>query len=99
MTPRRPEKSAVIFLKRPPEYSDNLMEFWRRVMKRYYIKCRSGRIEYFDIIREIEDGYVVRLTRISDGNKKIIEESMTRHLFDICLKTGYIYKDDRAVVA
>jgi hypothetical protein len=61
-------------------------------MKRYCIKCRSGRTEFFDIIREIEDGFVVRLTRISDGSEKIIEESMTRHLFDICIKTGYIYE-------
>ncbi|MDR1288301.1 MAG: hypothetical protein LBK08_11895 [Treponema sp.] len=62
------------------------------VMKRYCIKSRGGRTEYFDIVREIEDGFIVRLTRISDGNEKIIEESMTKHLFDICLKTGYIYE-------
>jgi hypothetical protein len=61
-------------------------------MKRYCIKSRSGRTEYFDIIREIEDGFIVRLTRISDGSEKIIEESLTKHLFNICLKTGYIYE-------
>lgn len=62
-------------------------------MKRYCIKSRSGRTEYLDIVREIEDGFLIRLTRISDGNEKIIEESLTRHLFDICLKTGYIYEE------
>jgi hypothetical protein len=61
-------------------------------MKRYYIKCRSGRIEYIDIIRETGEEFIVRLTRRSDGNEKIIEESMSRHLFDICLKTGYLYE-------
>ncbi|MDR1106749.1 MAG: hypothetical protein LBL44_10365 [Treponema sp.] len=61
-------------------------------MKRYCIKSRGGRTEYFDIVREIEDGFIVRLTRISDGNEKTIEESLTKHLFDICLKTGYIYE-------
>jgi hypothetical protein len=66
--------------------------YWRIVMKRYYIKCRSGRIEFFDIIRENEEGFTVRLTRLSDGNEKIIEEFMSRHLFNICLKTGYIYE-------
>jgi hypothetical protein len=59
-------------------------------MKRYRVKCRSGRIEYIEIIKEIEDGYLVRLTRVNDGNTKISEETMTRHLFTICLKTGYI---------
>jgi hypothetical protein len=61
-------------------------------MKRYRIKCRPDHVEYFDIIEEIEDGYLVRLTRIYDGSEKISEETMTRHLFNICLKTGYIYE-------
>jgi hypothetical protein len=61
-------------------------------MKRYCVKGRSGRIEYFDILREIEDGFLIRLTRIIDGDERIIEEPMTRHLFNICLKTGYIYE-------
>ena len=60
------------------------------VKKRYCVKCRTDRVEYIDIIREIEDGYLIRLTRISDGNEKITEETMTRHLFNICLKTGFI---------
>jgi hypothetical protein len=61
-------------------------------MKRYYIKCRPGRIEFFDIIRETDEGFFIRLTRISDGNEKIIEESMSGHLFNMCVKTGYIYE-------
>jgi hypothetical protein len=61
-------------------------------MKRYHVKCRSGRIEYIDIIRETDEGFVIRLTRLSDGNEKIIEEPMARHLFNMCLKTGYIYE-------
>jgi hypothetical protein len=61
-------------------------------MKRYCIKCRTGRIEYIDITRETEDGFFVRLTRLSDGNEKIIDEFMSRHLFDMCVKTGYIYE-------
>ncbi|MDR2304971.1 MAG: hypothetical protein LBE10_10335 [Treponema sp.] len=67
-------------------------------MKRYCIKCREGKNEYLDIIRETEDGFLVRLTRIFDGNERIIEESMTRHLFEICVKTGYIYQADKAAV-
>jgi hypothetical protein len=51
-----------------------------------------GRIEYVDILRETEEGFFIRLTRLSDGNEKITEEFMSRHLFDICLKTGYIYE-------
>ena len=64
----------------------------RYKMKRYCIQCRAGKIEYFDIIAENDEGYEIRLTRISDGNEKIIDESMPRHLFNMCLKTGYIYE-------
>ena len=61
-------------------------------MKRYCVKCRTGRIEYFDIISEDDEGYMIRITRLSDGSEKIMEESMTRPLFDMCLKTGYIFQ-------
>ena len=61
-------------------------------MNRYCIKSREGKIEYFDILSENDDGLTIRLSRLSDGNEKIIEETMSRHLFNICMKTGYIYE-------
>jgi len=70
-------------------------------MRRYCIKCRSGRIEYFDILSENDNELTIRLYRISDGSEKIIEETMSRDLFNMCTKTGYIYEleMDTAVVA
>jgi len=68
-------------------------------MKRYCIKCRSGRIEYFDIISETDEAFNIRLTKLSDGSEKVIEESMSRTLFDICLQTGYIFKLEGATVS
>ena len=65
-------------------------------MKRYCIKCRAGRLEYFDIISENDNGFMIRLTRVSDGNERTVEETMTRHLFNICVKTGYIFELERA---
>ena len=61
-------------------------------MKRYCIKCRAGRIEFFDVIAKTDDGYRIRLTRLSDGNERIVEETLSRHLFKMCLSTGYIYE-------
>jgi len=61
-------------------------------VKRYCIKSRTGRVEYFDIISENEEGYKIRLTRINDGDEKVIEESMTRSLFDMCVQSGYIFQ-------
>jgi hypothetical protein len=61
-------------------------------MKRYCIKSQSGKIEYFDIVSENASEYRIRITKLSDGNEKVIEETMSRHLFDMCKKTGYIYE-------
>ena len=52
-------------------------------------------MEYFDILSESDDGYQVLLTRISDGNEKSGELFMSRHLFDLCFKTGYIFETER----
>jgi hypothetical protein len=48
-------------------------------------------VEYVDILKENEEGFMIRVTKIFDGYEKIIEESISRHLFELCLKTGYIY--------
>ena len=61
-------------------------------MKRYCIKSRTGKVEYFDIITENDEGYKIRLTRINDGNEKIIEEFMTHALFNMCVQSGYIFQ-------
>ncbi|MCL2006470.1 MAG: hypothetical protein FWG77_00130 [Treponema sp.] len=66
-------------------------------MKRYCIKCRSGRIEYFDIIGDTDDEYTIRLTRVSDGSEKTMVESMSKSLFQMCLKTGYVFELEQAV--
>jgi hypothetical protein len=41
---------------------------------------------------ENDEGYKIRITRINDGDEKIIEEFMTRSLFDICVESGYIFQ-------
>jgi hypothetical protein len=61
-------------------------------MKRYYVKNYIGRIEYFDILGEDDDEYRIRLTKINDGNEKIVESSISKELFMVCLTTGYIYE-------
>jgi len=61
-------------------------------MKRYCIKCETGRVEFLDVLRETEDGFMVRVIRVKDGYDKIIEEFLPHHLFEVCLKTGYLYE-------
>ena len=59
-------------------------------MKRYSVKCRDGKVEYFDILSENEESYRIRLTRLNDGEKRVFEDTMSKNLFDMCLKSGYI---------
>jgi len=59
-------------------------------MKRYNIKAVSGNTEYIDILKEMDNEYLVRFTRNNNGNIKTTEETITRHLFNICVQTGYL---------
>jgi len=68
-------------------------------MKRYCIKSRAGKIEFFDIKSENDEGYNIRLTRINDGDEKIIEEFMPRSLFDMCVQSGYIFQMEESDIS
>ncbi len=70
-------------------------------MKRYCIKCESGRVEFLDILRELDDSYLVRVVRVKDGWEKVIEETMSKSLFETCINTGYLYEasEEATVVA
>jgi hypothetical protein len=68
-------------------------------MKRYNVKCQPGKNEYVEILEETDDEYRVRFTRMNGGNEKTSEETITRHLFNICVQTGYLYQMETAVSA
>jgi len=59
-------------------------------MKRYSIRCLPGSTEYIDILKELDNEYLVRFTRNNNGHIKTTEETITRHLFNICVQTGYL---------
>ncbi|HKL87241.1 MAG TPA: hypothetical protein VJ861_12990 [Treponemataceae bacterium] len=59
-------------------------------MKNYCIKSNPGSTDYLSIISETDEGYMVRIYRDLDGYEKIIEEFMSRILFESCVRTGYL---------
>jgi hypothetical protein len=61
-------------------------------MKRYCIKCGGNQAAYFDILEQTADGYRVRITRISSGYEKTMDEFLDNRLFETCVKTGYIFE-------
>jgi hypothetical protein len=68
-------------------------------MKRYSIRCLPGSTEYIDILKELDNEYLVRFTRNNNGRKKTTEETITRHLFNVCVQTGYLNQMPEASVA
>jgi hypothetical protein len=68
-------------------------------MKRYCIKNEPGKIEFIDILRENDEGFLIRVTRIRDGYEKTSEDFMPRHLFNICVNTGYLYETKEAAAS
>jgi len=59
-------------------------------MRNFCIKTTAGAADYLAVMSENEDGLMVRIFRDMDGYEKIIEEFMSRSLFESCLRTGYI---------
>jgi hypothetical protein len=59
-------------------------------MKRYSVRSLPGQTEYIDILKETDSEFFVRFTRDNNGSVKTTEEVITRHLFNICVQTGYL---------
>jgi len=76
--------------------SDNQKRYGGIIMKRYCIRSREGKLEYFDIMSETDSEYKIRRTQLVEGTARTIEETMSRQLFDMCFKTGYIFEMETA---
>ena len=44
------------------------------------------------IVKKLDDGYVVKIVRDMDGYDDITTDFMSQELFDTCIRTGYICK-------
>lgn len=61
--------------------------------RRYRIKSSPDREEYLEIVRRNETGYHVRIVRWQDGYESVTESFLENHLFEMCLKTRYLYEE------
>ena len=61
-------------------------------MAYYTLKSIGKTTDYPTILRETEDGYVVRIVRDKDGYDEITTDFITLSLFDSCIRTGYLTK-------
>ena len=61
-------------------------------MERYALKSLGNSADYIMILRETDDGFIVRIVRDRDGYEDVATEFMSRQLFDSCVRTGYLKK-------
>ena len=69
-------------------------------MGTYTLKSIGNANDYMTIVREVEDGYVVRIVRDQDGYNEVktdyISKSLFESLFESCVRTGYLTKVEQA---
>ncbi|MBP3709092.1 MAG: hypothetical protein J6I73_01590 [Treponema sp.] len=59
-------------------------------MKHYTLKSIGNSSDYMTVVREMEDGYVVRIVRDKDGYEEIKTDYISKELFESCIRTGYL---------
>lgn len=59
-------------------------------MESYALKGHGDARDYMQIIRELEEGYVVRIVRDQDGYEDVTTDFMSKALFESCIRTGYL---------
>lgn len=65
-------------------------------MAYYTLKSIGKSSDYMTIIKETEDGYVVRIVRDKDGYDDITTDFISKSLFESCIRTGYLTKIETA---
>ena len=61
-------------------------------MGTYTLKSIGKSTDYMTIVREMEDGYVVRIVRDRDGYNEVKTDFISHRLFESCIRTGYLTK-------
>ncbi|MBR0032228.1 MAG: hypothetical protein IJP61_08080 [Treponema sp.] len=68
-------------------------------MGTYTLKSIGKNTDYMTVVREMDDGYVVKIVRDRDGYDDVTTDYISKALFDTCLRTGYITKVQEPVEA
>lgn len=59
-------------------------------MKSYSLKSLGNKNDYMTILRETDEGYVIRIVRDLDGYDDVQTDFLSKELFDCCIRTGYL---------
>lgn len=62
----------------------------------YLLKGHGSSKDYMQIVREMDEGFVVRIVRDMDGYEDVTNDFISKTLFESCVRTGYISKVETA---
>ena len=65
-------------------------------MAYYTLKSIGNSSDYMTIVKETEDGYVVKIVLDKDGYDEVTTDFISKSLFDSCIRTGYLTKIETA---
>ena len=63
-------------------------------MGTYTLNSIGKSTDYMTVVREMDDGYVVRIVRDKDGYEDVTTDYISKALFESCVRTGYLTKVD-----
>lgn len=66
-------------------------------METYTLKSIGKASDYMTVLREVDDGYVVRIVRDQDGYNEVKTDYISKSLFESCIRTGYLTKIENSV--
>ena len=53
-------------------------------------KSLGNKNDYMTILKELNDGYVIRIVRDMDGYEEVKTDFLSKELFESCIRTGYL---------
>jgi len=56
----------------------------------YRVKGRGSFSTFVEIIEEYDDSYKLLMKRVSDSSVREKTEMMSKHLFELCVRTGFL---------
>lgn len=99
--PIRVQKKLNFFSRNPRIYESTIFSVInaaftcgsrRKTMAYYTLKSIGKSSDYMTILKETDEGYVVRIVRDKDGFDDVTTDFISRSLFESCIRTGYLTK-------
>ncbi len=59
-------------------------------MVQYRVKGEAQFTTYVEIVEELGDSYRVLMKRVTESSVRERSEMMSKHLFELCLRTGFL---------